>query len=382
MKPDDRIRKLQDELVRLESNSYRPKINYVNILLFAIIIFAIFFSIALNVPQYIGLAAIQFEDLEANSSLKDHGNNKIDGQINVKDKKFIETLLTADFSDPKNLKRRDVEIIPDDSVIKSIELFDFYINDSQETILLIDDINESGKFANHVEIYAIDPTMSDFTEAHVTVTAKGTHLYKCKDWIFETQECNGTWVKLMDIVPGENYTFTLSASDPAFSEIVDIQDCDAEDFATQGSFADACDFPSGSALAADGGNVETHTYGKTTNQYGGVRISQYDSSITTCTNITKVDLCYEWWGSFTSQDCDVSVDADGGVSYTAVTTDCPGLVAQPGITCVDVTLNESWTCDSFLMLVEQNPLLNLNYIGQVRLPRQQKLQHGMFYFLM
>ncbi|MCP4646656.1 MAG: hypothetical protein GY852_02830, partial [bacterium] len=73
-----------------------------------------------------------------------------------------------------------------------------------------------GKYTS--QAYAIDPTKLSFTEAEVTVTARGSELYKCAEWEFDSQICNGDWVKIMDITPGENYTFTLTPLDPAYAE--------------------------------------------------------------------------------------------------------------------------------------------------------------------
>ena len=69
-----------------------------------------------------------------------------------------------------------------------------------------------------LQAYAIDPTSLTFTEAEVTVTAKGNELYKCAEWDFESQTCNGEWVKIMRLTPGENYTIILNSTDPAYAE--------------------------------------------------------------------------------------------------------------------------------------------------------------------
>ena len=70
-------------------------------------------------------------------------------------------------------------------------------------------------------VYAIDPSALPFTEATVTVTATGTSLYKCKEWNFSEQTCEGTWTLFQEnLVPGETYTFTLTPDDPGFGEIV------------------------------------------------------------------------------------------------------------------------------------------------------------------
>ncbi len=69
-----------------------------------------------------------------------------------------------------------------------------------------------------INTYAIDPTKLSFDSAQVTVQAKGTELWKCKDWNFEDQQCTGSWAKLRDITPGKNYTFLLTPQDPGFAE--------------------------------------------------------------------------------------------------------------------------------------------------------------------
>ena len=61
------------------------------------------------------------------------------------------------------------------------------------------------------ELYAIDPTNINFTNAIVTVTATSNTLYKCKEWNFTEQNCEGSWELFKTgLVPGENYTFILT----------------------------------------------------------------------------------------------------------------------------------------------------------------------------
>ncbi|MFC1769406.1 hypothetical protein ACFLZX_06620 [Nanoarchaeota archaeon] len=72
---------------------------------------------------------------------------------------------------------------------------------------------------NFKKAFAIDPTQIDFDYANVTSTAVGNELYKCQEWNFSEQECHGTWVKIMDLVPGEEYNFTITPLDPGYGEI-------------------------------------------------------------------------------------------------------------------------------------------------------------------
>ncbi len=71
---------------------------------------------------------------------------------------------------------------------------------------------------NSAQAYAIDPTALVFDNATVTIRAKGTELFKCAEWDFDSRVCNGEWVKLMDLIPGELYNLTITPDDPAFAE--------------------------------------------------------------------------------------------------------------------------------------------------------------------
>jgi hypothetical protein len=73
-----------------------------------------------------------------------------------------------------------------------------------------------GKFAR--QAFAIDPTKLNFTSGQVTVRAKGSELLKCAGWDFGSRTCSGEWVKQMDLIPGELYTFTIGPDDPAYVE--------------------------------------------------------------------------------------------------------------------------------------------------------------------
>gem|GEM_PF-3558816 len=68
------------------------------------------------------------------------------------------------------------------------------------------------------QAYAIDPSSFEFSEGEITVIAKGTELYKCAEWNYEAQECSGKWRKLLELVPGEEYTLIINSTDPAYAE--------------------------------------------------------------------------------------------------------------------------------------------------------------------
>ncbi len=74
----------------------------------------------------------------------------------------------------------------------------------------------SGKFT---QSYSIDPEEVNLTSAIISVVAKGTSLYKCKDWDFDSQECFGAWEFHKKIVPGSEYNITIGPDDPGFGEL-------------------------------------------------------------------------------------------------------------------------------------------------------------------
>jgi hypothetical protein len=130
------------------------------------------------------------------------------------------------------------------------------------------------------------------------------------------------------------------------------QVCAGEDNANSANtYGDACDgtYPASCTtdlLSCNDGSVETHTFSK--NKFGGVRVQDYNDSVTDCGLVSEVFLCYEWWVSGgTLTNCLVAVDADGGGSYSTVSSTCPGTSANPGITCTNVTSLETWTCGNF-----------------------------------
>ena len=114
----------------------------------------------------------------------------------------------------------DAELIVEDGPLQAIKFNGLKIDRNID--VGIEDVPEEGEFADYAEVYAIDPTQLDFENATVTAVAKGDELWKCKDWNFTEQKCFGEWAKVMDIVPGQEYTFELTPDDPGFAEIIVI----------------------------------------------------------------------------------------------------------------------------------------------------------------
>ncbi|MFH1669889.1 MAG: Ig-like domain-containing protein [Candidatus Woesearchaeota archaeon] len=102
--------------------------------------------------------------------------------------------------------------------VKSMEIEDLDLEHNTTEFINVDDVPETGENAKYLEVYAIDPTAVNFTNATVRAIAKGTELYKCKEWNFTEQSCYGDWVFLKSITPGQEYTFTLTPDDPGYGE--------------------------------------------------------------------------------------------------------------------------------------------------------------------
>ncbi|MEA3430520.1 MAG: hypothetical protein U9R08_04570, partial [Nanoarchaeota archaeon] len=281
--------------------------------------------------------------LKTSLIVKDSKQKRVDALITVKDKNNNFIIQTTGLSNTQLTKGKyNIDVDINNKHVKKIEFKGVEVSKNTAGLVKVEDVEPFGKYK---KVYSIDPTPSKFTEATVTVTATGTELYKCKDWNFDEQHCYGEWVLFQTgLIPGQEYTFILTPDDPGFAETVST--CSAEDRQALGTFNIACNETNGGYLESDDGVTEAHTYGKSV--YAGVRIESVDTSVDFCESIDEVFICYEWWVDVANgQSCDISVDADGGVSYTAASTVCPGITTNPGVTCTNITTLETWTCDSF-----------------------------------
>ncbi|MGV8162914.1 MAG: hypothetical protein ACP5N2_06305 [Candidatus Nanoarchaeia archaeon] len=88
---------------------------------------------------------------------------------------------------------------------------------------------------NEVKAYAMDLAELNFTSGRYYDYAEGRELWKCKDWNFEQQICFGFWVKMMDLIPGTEYSFEISPVDPAYVEVFDTGSAIDVDIAALGN---------------------------------------------------------------------------------------------------------------------------------------------------
>ena len=305
----------------------------------------------LQVGEASAVIAFGREEIKINPKIEDSHRNIVASTLNFKDMLTDEEIIfeITTVSSPENIKvgRYDVTINPFEHPVKEIFIPNFDVQQELTGLLRVDEIPEE-----YIQFYAIDPSSIEFEYANVTVSAKGNRVYKCEDWNFDSRICEGEWEFMMSITPGEDYTFSITPDDPAFAE-VPIAECRAQsNTATSGSFGIECDYPDGSALKEEG-DLEAHNFGKAagpagSQRYAGVWTNSSNENVTNCDEIISVELCYEWWRtSDVAEICDVSYSLDDGDTWTAITTTCPGTTTNPGVSCVNITDDEDWTCEDF-----------------------------------
>jgi len=132
---------------------------------------------------------------------------------------------------PENLlsaEAYDIELSMDNGLVNKIILNDVnadalaIVGKTGEGAELLFDSASAGslgiKDKKILKAYSLDPSGISFTNGILSATAKGSELWKCKDWVFDAQICAGNWQKVMDITPGESYNVLLTPGDPAYAE--------------------------------------------------------------------------------------------------------------------------------------------------------------------
>ncbi len=166
-------------------------------------------------------------------------------------------------------------------------------------------------------------------------------------------------VRNIDDDPGAYLEFDYIVdpqAQPGGKKLLTLQQCDASFNSTvknnytvvcNGTYPSACGNGQADRLSCDDTFVENITYAR--NRFTGVRVNVTNTTITNCNTIGEVFLCFEQWVNSTSglAQCLVAVDANGGGSYNNLTTTCPGATANPGLTCLNATGNETWSCSTF-----------------------------------
>ena len=103
----------------------------------------------------------------------------------------------------------------------SLRLESLEMKDNETTLFSIEDVPSEAidiDSGNVLASYAMDLSSINFTNGTFNKIASGKELWKCKEWNFVEQKCYGRWNKIMDIMPGEYYSFEVSPEDPGYAE--------------------------------------------------------------------------------------------------------------------------------------------------------------------
>jgi len=173
------------------------------------------------IPQGIGSHELILEDVQNN--IKYIYNFEVKRGIA---KKILKAINSRGYEEEVDLEVLDenqglasVEITPRKRILKKISLKNLKIGENLS--LGIEEIALQRiriKQRNVVKAFALDPSKLEFENGTATGVASGSELWKCKDWDFDNQQCLGTWQKIMDLVPGQEYVIDVSASDPGYAE--------------------------------------------------------------------------------------------------------------------------------------------------------------------
>ncbi len=119
-----------------------------------------------------------------------------------------ETILSND-SDTVDVR---IDILENAS-ISEIIIYDK--NASQSNDIILDENVSTPQFTKE---FVLNPSDVQFSTAVVKSVAQGNSLFKCVDWDSNNSVCTGRWKKVRSVTPGEEYDFTITATDPGFGE--------------------------------------------------------------------------------------------------------------------------------------------------------------------
>ncbi len=138
---------------------------------------------------------------------------------------FLDATLTAFNSSGRtvdaqqNVTYPEIDLVPAHGPVERIRL-DHARLGAADTIGLDEvpsaKVDLSGRYVP--KAFAIDTGGVNFTNGTATSVAVGTELYKCKEWNFSAQQCDGSWALAMRLTPGEPYDIPLFPGDPGYAE--------------------------------------------------------------------------------------------------------------------------------------------------------------------
>ena len=114
----------------------------------------------------------------------------------------------------------NIEIMPKEPVIDKIIIENADITKSLTASIGVDNVSRAISISNvdAKKRYAVNFEELEFEKATLQATANANTLYKCKQWDYEREVCFGTWEKIKDLVPGQQYELILTKDDPGFIE--------------------------------------------------------------------------------------------------------------------------------------------------------------------
>ncbi len=290
--------------------------------------------------------------------LYNNDNKSVDADFTIKYKNLDVNLSKIDIN-----TNYDIEFDFKNTSIKKIKVNNVKIDDISIGYEKVP-IEKINLLNTVVDAFAINPQIKNPTQTYsLTFVAQGYSLLKCIDYNFTTQTCFGEYKKILDTIPGREYTLNLVALDPQFVQVTDyiISPSAAACQDSGGGYSSAnCDDTSyvgygtcdGSAeyTFCDDGLLESHTMARAAS--GGVQMYFQDVSRSNCENIEKVEVIYNLWfaGTDTKGVRSLLIDADGNgftpTTFTIDTTD-PGTNRVLDVTTGVLPVGEFWNCSDF-----------------------------------
>jgi hypothetical protein len=164
-------------------------------------------------------------------NVTDPGYGETNSTVNILNKDNLATSYSENILD-NTAGIVDVEFTLQNNAVETITIYDHDLS-STNNELYIQDNNDT----DYDRAYSIDPSKLNFTNATVRVQANQSLLYKCVDWNFTLESCEGEWEYLMTATAGEYYNFTLNSTDPGFIEIQPDNNVGKDSFIRGGTYA-------------------------------------------------------------------------------------------------------------------------------------------------
>ena len=104
--------------------------------------------------------------------------------------------------------------------INSVTFVGVDFSDDNTTMTEIMQVDEVNNTENFTKVFAVKPTINDFSGAEINFTAQGNALYRCNIWNFTGEKCDGNWsLFLIDLEIGNSYIIYFSNESRGFGII-------------------------------------------------------------------------------------------------------------------------------------------------------------------